>query len=414
MRRKSSILCIILLFTIRLYSQGTGVHFTDNLSWKQVKEKAKKENKYIFIDVYATWCGPCKAMDAQVYPEAAIGHMLNEKFISIKVQKDQTMKDDDQIKAWYNDAITINQQYHIETLPSYLFFNADGKLIHRGAGYKDTSGFLQMVNVALSNPIAKLQKQLADYKKGKRDSAFLRDLVFLASGEEDQSNTSIVASTYIISIKDPFTTDNLDFIQRFTQKSTDPGFGIFYKNMDKVNEILGKNQAERLVRKVIGKEEIDPYLSNKNATPDWDSLAIAVKRKYGSIGEEKVYGARMLYHLDRNEWDRFGKAYEQYYLTAISHSEYHINNISWKVFQHVTDPQVLAVAIKATKYNIENYSKDNPMDMDTYANLLYKAGVKDEAIRIEEKAVELSKQNKELIQTLNKMRKGEPTWPVNN
>jgi thiol:disulfide interchange protein len=43
-----------------------GIRFEHGLSWAQVKEKAKAENKYIFMDCYATWCGPCKAMDKNV------------------------------------------------------------------------------------------------------------------------------------------------------------------------------------------------------------------------------------------------------------------------------------------------------------------------------------------------------------
>ena len=29
---------------------------------KELLAKAAKEKKYLFVDVYATWCGPCKAM----------------------------------------------------------------------------------------------------------------------------------------------------------------------------------------------------------------------------------------------------------------------------------------------------------------------------------------------------------------
>ena len=49
-------------------SQDTtkGIHFVNGLSWQEVLQKAKAENKYIFVDCYATWCGPCKAMDKEV------------------------------------------------------------------------------------------------------------------------------------------------------------------------------------------------------------------------------------------------------------------------------------------------------------------------------------------------------------
>jgi tetratricopeptide (TPR) repeat protein len=52
----------------------------------------------------------------------------------------------------------------------------------------------------------------------------------------------------------------------------------------------------------------------------------------------------------------------------------------------------------------------DPNFMDTYANLLYKLGRKDEAIAVQEKAVSLAKDKKPLEETLNKMKKGEKTW----
>ena len=46
--------------------QYKGIHFEQGLSWKDILAKAKAEHKYIFVDCYATWCGPCKYMDKNV------------------------------------------------------------------------------------------------------------------------------------------------------------------------------------------------------------------------------------------------------------------------------------------------------------------------------------------------------------
>ncbi len=76
-------------------SHAQGIKFEENLSWQQLLDKAKVTNKYIFVDCYATWCGPCKMMDKDVYTSGKVGYLFNEHFISVKVQMDKlitTMK----------------------------------------------------------------------------------------------------------------------------------------------------------------------------------------------------------------------------------------------------------------------------------------------------------------------------------
>jgi hypothetical protein len=54
--------------------------------------------------------------------------------------------------------------------------------------------------------------------------------------------------------------------------------------------------------------------------------------------------------------------------------------------------------------------KENPAFMDTYANIIYKLGNKEEAIKWEEKALALSNNDKSYQETIDKMKKGEKTW----
>jgi thiol:disulfide interchange protein len=55
------------------YSTGTGIEFVKNITWKQVQTRAKKEHKYIFIDCFTTWCGPCKLMEREVFLKKEVG-----------------------------------------------------------------------------------------------------------------------------------------------------------------------------------------------------------------------------------------------------------------------------------------------------------------------------------------------------
>ena len=54
--RRIFLTIVVLLFSWNVFSQG--IQFETG-SWKEVLQKAKQENKLIFVDLYTTWCGPC-------------------------------------------------------------------------------------------------------------------------------------------------------------------------------------------------------------------------------------------------------------------------------------------------------------------------------------------------------------------
>ena len=41
----------------------------DEGSFTEVLTKAKQEKKMVFMDCYTSWCGPCKMMTEEVFPQ---------------------------------------------------------------------------------------------------------------------------------------------------------------------------------------------------------------------------------------------------------------------------------------------------------------------------------------------------------
>ena len=88
-----------------------------------------------------------------------------------------------------------------------------------------------------------------------------------------------------------------------------------------------------------------------------------------------------------------------------------LNNIAWDVFLTVSDINVLQDALRWSKRSLEIYP-NNPEWTDTYANLFYKLGKKEEAIAKEEEAVQYAgkDQKKGFEETVTKMKSGVKTW----
>jgi thiol:disulfide interchange protein len=99
-------------------------------------EKAKKSQKPIMIDFFATWCGPCKMLDEKIYPDAAVVEEA-QNFVCVKVDVDK-----------HTD---IARKYNVSGLPSLVFLNASGTEIHRQAGIDGTvSSFVSLMQNARS------------------------------------------------------------------------------------------------------------------------------------------------------------------------------------------------------------------------------------------------------------------------
>ncbi len=85
----------------------------------EAKQKALEEGKLFFVDFYANWCAPCKWMDETTFADGAVAEMLNNNYVSLKVDIDDF------------EGFELKQQYKVKYLPTILIFNAEGELIDR-------------------------------------------------------------------------------------------------------------------------------------------------------------------------------------------------------------------------------------------------------------------------------------------
>jgi thiol:disulfide interchange protein len=136
---------MILCFPMLVLAQqevSQGIKWTEQLTWDQIKEKARRERKFIFVDCYTTWCLPCKKMEQEVYSKATVSRLINDLFVPVKFQMDTTRTDDNEVIKRYYDSRFIRLNYKIDAYPTILFFNPYGEIVHKGVGAVNDSSFL--------------------------------------------------------------------------------------------------------------------------------------------------------------------------------------------------------------------------------------------------------------------------------
>jgi hypothetical protein len=243
---------------------------------------------------------------------------------------------------------------------------------------------------------------LQQYIDGKREPAFLRNMAMMAVQAGDKTGATLASAAYIDNLPTPYSKENLAYIMQVTTSTRDKGFDIIQTHMGAIDAAMGPRQAEVKLMNIIYKDEIDPSVSKKNVHPDWNTLAANVK-KYGAPGEEILLRAKTFFYMNQQDWNNFVRAGNEYiskYHATISASD--LNQWAWTAFEQVSEPSLLLMAAEWSKLSLKD--KEEAAFLDTQANLLFKAGKKDEGIKIQERAVALSG-DPELKATLEKMKK---------
>lgn len=418
----------ILLLSCTVYGQG--ITFEEDLTWSQIRNKAKAENKYIFIDCFATWCGPCKMMDKNIYTNSQVGSFFNDQFISVKVQMDSTAGDAAFIKSWYADANKLKTQYKVGAFPSYLFFTPAGELVHKDIGFKDTIDLAKLGRNAL-DPQRQYYPLLAAYSKGRKDTAVMPYLVSMSNTLGEKETAARIARDYMdnhllkLDDNELYEKKNIAFIidciSLGMYKSTDKGIQFLFRHEAEVNRVMGDPiYVQKYLDYCIAKEYIDPNLwqNGKAVTenPDWQKMSAIISKKYNeNYAARTILGAQDRWYGWKQQWPEQMK----YKVLLVEKYGTHMNNIelnihAWSVFEHSHDTTALRAAVRWVERVLQQEPEQGET-LDTYANLLYKLkqGNKKDWLRIEEKGVRLTPGRDDIAENYRKMKNDEPTWKDN-
>lgn len=96
-------------------------------TFAQALAKAKQENKKLMVDCYTLWCGPCRYMATNVFPNDTLGTYMNEHFVCMQLDME------------HGEGPERNKTFKVKAYPTFIFFDADGKEMNRfeGMAYRE-------------------------------------------------------------------------------------------------------------------------------------------------------------------------------------------------------------------------------------------------------------------------------------
>ncbi|HVT13880.1 MAG TPA: thioredoxin fold domain-containing protein [Fimbriimonadaceae bacterium] len=216
--------------TILLMALTLGA-FASEINWAKgyegAKGEAKATGKLLMIDFYTDWCGWCKKLDADVYPDASVVKQ-SENFIPIKLNAEKDA-----------DGIRLAKKFNITGYPTILFIDANENLSYKIVGYSPAPQFAASLQKAASSNGAREKFQsalkanpnnfdalvgLATLDAGLGDTATATNLVGRAAKVAKASQKGALLDAYN-AVGDGFQNDEkYDGAVPYFEKAIDPAF----------------------------------------------------------------------------------------------------------------------------------------------------------------------------------------------
>jgi thiol:disulfide interchange protein len=98
------------------------INFIEN-SWGEALKQAAAQNKYIFVDAYATWCGPCKLLKATTFKNNKVAEFYNSNFINVALDMEK------------GQGPELAAQWGLQAYPTMIVFTPKGKPVYGTVGF---------------------------------------------------------------------------------------------------------------------------------------------------------------------------------------------------------------------------------------------------------------------------------------
>ncbi len=269
------------------------------ISLNEALAAAKQENKMVFVDFYTDWCGPCKKMAREVFPQKKVGDYLNAKFVCIKLNAEKEGKAD-------------AQQYKVKAYPTFIVMDAKGEVLVDIKGSMEADQFINKIETGM-NPENTPTRLAERYNAGERTPDLVNKYAMSLMEQKKEAEGFKVINDYFNSLTDKQRTakENLFIYTIYTFDLKDPKAQFMVAHYNEFDASVKEAVSERLNR--LHRSVLNTYLSGymfkegKYTAEEYEAL----KKSIIQLGMDKTYPFAPVFRIiesrakdnDRNFWE---------------------------------------------------------------------------------------------------------------
>lgn len=145
-----------------------------NINYEEALTAAKEEGKSVFIDFYTDWCGPCKMMAREVFPQKKVGDYLNSRFVCIQLDAEKGGKE-------------LAQLFGVNAYPTFVVIDIAGKVLMKKVGGNTADKFIAAIEREI-DPEKSPERLAERYAAGERSPQLIKNYVEWKLDEEGHSD----------------------------------------------------------------------------------------------------------------------------------------------------------------------------------------------------------------------------------